>query len=288
MEEAASRTMRSHHTSTAKEQRALTTQLQDKVVVVMGGSRGLGKAIAEAFAGHKAHVIVASRTQPDFSEGGHRPLAWMRVDVTDVDSVRALERHIRDTWGVLDILVNNAGTVTKDQPMLETPVSDLLRVIDVNLKGPMLMSRLLVPLMKDRPGIVINVGTSAGRTLRTGLVPYGTSKAGLLHHSANFALELTEMEGFTGVRAFAVDPGGMDTAMRYVTWPEEKDKSTLADPTQVALFSTRLAAGWITADVEAGQPLCSGQELVVKRYLPELWPEGGRVSKGEQQGRLYQ
>jgi 3-oxoacyl-[acyl-carrier protein] reductase len=288
MEEADFRTVRSHYPSTAEEMRALTAQLQDKVVVVTGGSRGLGKAIAEAFAGHAAHVTVASRTPPDLPEGGPRRLAWRRADVTDVDSVRALERHIRDTWGALDILVNNAGTVTKDQPMLETPVSDLLQVIDVNLKGPMLMSRLLVPLMKHRSGIVINVGSIAGRTLRPGLVPYSTSKAGLRHHSANFALELADMEGFAGVRVFAVDPGSMDTAMRRVIWPEETDKSTLADPTQVARFFPRLAAGQIATDVEVGQPLRSGQELVVRHYLPELWPKRSRVSKGEPQGRLYQ
>jgi NAD(P)-dependent dehydrogenase (short-subunit alcohol dehydrogenase family) len=197
--------------------RALTAQLTGKVVVVTGGSRGLGKAIAEAFAGHKAHVIVASRTRPDFPEGRHRSMAWMPVDVTDVASVCALERHLRDTWGTLDILVNNAGTITKEQSMLETPVSELLQVIDVNLKGPMLMSRMLVPLMPDRSGVVINVGSSAGRTLRTGLVPYGTSKVGLRHHSANLVVELVETTGFAGVRVFLVDPGGMDTAMRYLT-----------------------------------------------------------------------
>jgi NAD(P)-dependent dehydrogenase (short-subunit alcohol dehydrogenase family) len=62
-------------------------------------------------------VIVASRTRPDLPESGHRPMEWMRVDVTDVDSGRALERHLRHTWGTLDILVNNAGTV---QPSSET------------------------------------------------------------------------------------------------------------------------------------------------------------------------
>jgi 3-oxoacyl-[acyl-carrier protein] reductase len=288
MEETEWRTMLCHNTGTAEEQRALTAQLKDKVVVVTGGSRGLGKAIAEAFAGHDAHVIVASRTRPNLPEGGHQRMAWMRVDVTDVESIRALERHIRDAWGMLDILVNNAGTITKEQSMLETAVSDLLQVIDVNLKGPLLMSRLLVPLMKDRRGIVINVGSSWGRTLRTGHVPYSTSKAGLRHHSANFALELTETEGFSGVRVFLVDPGAMDTALRYVVWPEETDKSMLAAPKHVAPFFTRLAAGWITTDVETGQPLRSGQEMVVKRYMPELWPEGSRVPKGEQQGRLYQ
>ena len=76
--------------------------------------------------------------------------------------------------------------------------------------------------------------------------------------------------------------------MRYVAYPEETDKSRFADPTRVASFFTHLAAGWITTDVETGQPLRSGQELVLRRYLPELWPEGSRVSKGEQQGRLYQ
>jgi NAD(P)-dependent dehydrogenase (short-subunit alcohol dehydrogenase family) len=288
MEEAELPTMLRHHTCTAEEERALTAQLKDKVVVVTGGSRGLGKAIAEAFAEHEAHVIVASRTRLDSPERGHRLLEWMRVDVTDVDSVSGLEHHIRHTWGTLDILVNNAGTITREQPMLETPVSDLLQVIDVNLKGPLLMSRLLVPLMKDRRGIVINVGSSAGRTLRTGMVPYGTSKAGLRHHSANFAVELAETEGFSGVRVFVVDPGGMDTALRYVSYPEETDKSALAEPKQVAPFFTRLAAGWITTDVETGQLLRSGQELVVKRYLPELWPEGSRIPKGEKQGRLYQ
>lgn len=288
MEESALRTILSPNTSTAEEQRALTAQLQDKVVVVTGGSRGLGKAVAEALAGHDAHVIVASRTRPDLPAGDHRRIAWIPVDVTEVASVQALERHLRDTWGTLDILVNNAGMITKDQGMLETPVSDLLQVIDVNLKGPLLVSRLLVPLMKDRNGLVINVGSSAGRTLRTGMVPYGTSKAGLRHHSANFAVELGETAGFVGVRVFLVDPGGMDTAMRSICWPERTDNSTFAAPKHVAPFFTRLAAGWITTDVETGQPLRNGQELIVKRYMPELWPEGSRVSKGEQQGRLYQ
>jgi hypothetical protein len=65
---------------------------------------------------------------------------------------------------------------------------------------------------------------------------------------------------------------------------ETAGKSRLADPTQVAAFFTRLAAGWITTDVETGQPLHSGQELVVKRYLPELWPEGSGVSPDALQG----
>jgi NAD(P)-dependent dehydrogenase (short-subunit alcohol dehydrogenase family) len=287
MEEAALRTMLRYGTSPTEEEQALTAQLQDKVVVVTGGSRGLGQAIAEAFAAYAAHVIVVSRTRPDLPADGHRRMTWMQVDVTEVESVYTLERHLRDTWGRLDILVNNAGTDTKEQPMLETPVSDLLQVIDVNLKGPLLMLRLLVPLMKDRHGLVINVGSSAGRTLRTGMVPYGTSKAGLRHHSANFAVELAESKGYAGVRVFLVDPGGMDTALRYLIYPEETDKSTLTAPKHVAPFFTRLAAGWITTDAETGQPLRNGQELIMKRYMPELWPEGSRVSKGEQQGRLY-
>jgi NAD(P)-dependent dehydrogenase (short-subunit alcohol dehydrogenase family) len=184
--------------------------------------------------------------------------------------------------------VNNAATVTKEQPLLETPISDLLQVIDVNLKGPLLMTRLLVPLMKDRHGMVINVGSRVGRIVRTGLVAYGTSKAGLRHLSANIAVEFAEMEGFAGVHVFALDPGGMDTALRYVAYPEETDKSALADPIQVAPFFTRLAVGWMTTDVETGQPLRSGQELVVKRYMPELWPGNRHSSQGKQQGRLSQ
>jgi NAD(P)-dependent dehydrogenase (short-subunit alcohol dehydrogenase family) len=141
MEDTTRHTIWHHHTSPAQEPRELAAQLRDTVAVVTGGSRGLGKAIAEAFAGHEAHVMVASRTQPDIPAGGYRPIEWMRVDVTDVDSVRALERHVRQTWGRLDVLVNNAGTVTKAQSLLETPVSDLLQVMDVNLKGPILVSR---------------------------------------------------------------------------------------------------------------------------------------------------
>jgi NAD(P)-dependent dehydrogenase (short-subunit alcohol dehydrogenase family) len=116
-------------------------------------------------------------------------------------------------------------------------------------------------------------------------VAYGTSKAGLRYFATTFAQGLAGMEGFTNVHDFCVDPGGMDTPMRYVAYPEETDKSRLADPTQVARFFTYLAAGWITTDVETGQPLCSGQELVVRRYLPELWPEGGRVSPDAAHGR---
>jgi hypothetical protein len=78
-----------------------------------------------------------------------------------------------------------------------------------------------------------------------GLVPYGASQAGWRRHPANLALKLTAMAGFAGGRVFAVDPGGMDTARRDMTWPEQTHKSTLVHPKQVAPFLSRWAAGWI-------------------------------------------
>jgi NAD(P)-dependent dehydrogenase (short-subunit alcohol dehydrogenase family) len=106
----------------------------------------------------------------------------------------------------------------------------------------MLMSRLLVPLMKDRRGMVINVASSMGRSIRPGMLPYATSKAGLRHHSAKLAVELADMEEYSGVRVFAVDTGGMDTAMRHVAFPEETDKSAVADPKLVFLEDAPAAA----------------------------------------------
>ncbi|MFO7168584.1 MAG: glucose 1-dehydrogenase [Chloroflexota bacterium] len=147
----------------------LSFDLTDKVVVVTGAGRGIGKAIAEACAHHGAHLALGSRTVEE-SEAvaeacramGRRAAAW-QLDVARVDSIRAFVGQVLEAYGRIDVLVNNAGA-NVPKPALEYTEEEFDLVVDVNLKGVFFMSTAVAQSMVERgiAGSIIQITSQVG------------------------------------------------------------------------------------------------------------------------------
>lgn len=196
--------------------------LQDKVVVVTGGSRGLGRAMVQAFAAHGAHVVVASRKLAACEElasqirdrYGHRALP-VACNVSDWEQCNALVDTVYGELGRVDVLVNNAG-LSPLYPSLDQ-VSEALfdKVIGVNLKGPFRLSALIAPKMVDEGGgSIINISSIEAIRPDATALPYATAKAGL----NALTLGLAHSYGPT-VRANTIQCGLFNTDIA-AAWPE--------------------------------------------------------------------
>ena len=190
---------------------------QDRVVVVTGASRGIGRAIAEAFAKEGAKVACVATTLPNAQATadavGGKAYA---CDVSDVEQVEATFAKIAEEMGTVHVLVNNAG-ITRDTLLVRMKDDDWDRVIDVNLKGAFLCTRAVSKtMMKARAGRIVNVSSIIGDTGNAGQANYAASKAGLFGLTKSVAKEL----GARGVTCNAVAPGFIETEMTHGL-PEE-------------------------------------------------------------------
>jgi NAD(P)-dependent dehydrogenase (short-subunit alcohol dehydrogenase family) len=187
--------------------------LSGKVAVITGGAGGIGLADLDAGAAEKAAGGITA--------GGGRAIGTS-VDVTDPDSAQAMARAALGEFGRIDILVNNAAVMT-DLPrytLSEMPVGEWNRVIDVNLKGPLLCSQAVVPAMTDRgAGRIVN-GLSAGAFMPGGI--YGVSKLALHALTANLANEL----GPRGINVNAIAPGLVENESGYISLAKDSPMRT--------------------------------------------------------------
>jgi 3-oxoacyl-[acyl-carrier protein] reductase len=185
---------------------------QDRVVVVTGASRGIGRAIAEEFAAQGAKVACVATTLPNAQATadavGGKAYA---CDVSDVAQVEATFAKIAEEMGTVSVLVNNAG-ITRDTLLVRMKDEDWDRVLDVNLKGAFLCTRAVSKtMMKARAGRIVNVSSIIGTTGNAGQANYAASKAGLFGLTKSVAKEL----GARGVTCNAVAPGFIDTEMTH-------------------------------------------------------------------------
>lgn len=186
-----------------------------KTVIVTGSAVGIGRAAAEAFSRGKAKVVVADLDQQKGEEavsviiedGGQA--SYIRVDVTDSDSVKALVEKTRQLYGGIDILINNAG-IHYQGNVVETPVEAWDRVLDVNLKGVYLCSHHVVPVMVERGGgVIVNIASEAGMVGIKGQAAYNASKAGVISLTQSMAVDFAEHK----IRVNAVSPGTTETPL---------------------------------------------------------------------------
>ena len=188
--------------------------LRDRVAIVTGASRGIGRAVARRLAAAGAAVVAAARgdhadgVAAEIRAGGGRAVG-VSVDVTDRQRIDAMVRTALDEYGRIDVLVNNAGIV-RDQLVLRMSPADWDAVVATNLTAAFTCARaVLRPMIRQRGGRIINVGSVVGRMGNAGQVNYAASKAGLEGFSKALAREVASR----GITVNVVAPGMIDTDM---------------------------------------------------------------------------
>jgi NAD(P)-dependent dehydrogenase (short-subunit alcohol dehydrogenase family) len=235
-------------------------ELHGKVALVTGASRGLGRAIALAFAREGAALSICARGagQLDATAEAVRrlgaPVLAVAADIAGAGDRERLVALTLDRFGRVDVLVNNASTLGPTPlPLLaDTEPGDFEEVVRVNLAAPFLLTRALAGSMLMRgSGLIVNVSSDAAVNGYPGWGAYSAAKAGLDALTRVWAAELAG----SGVRIVSVDPGDMDTAMHRAARPDD-DPRSLARPEDVAEAFVRLAAGELAAPrVEARELL---------------------------------
>ena len=219
-------------------------KLSGVVAIVTGASRGLGRAVAMRFAREGAKLVLCSRT-PEEVESVAREIRRLRGEVlavkADVSQERDVDRLVAmafKTFGRIDVLINNASLLSPRVLIEQVKVTDWDRVIAVNLRGPFLCLRAVLPHMRtQRNGSIMNVSSGAGKRAAPTWGPYAVSKWGVEGFTALVAEE-TRSEG---IRVNAVNPGGTRTAMRAAAYPEE-DPMRLPQPEEVTGLFVYLAS----------------------------------------------
>ena len=228
-------------------------ELKGAVVLVTGGTRGIGRAIAQRFSEVGATVYITGtnqeRTLQVASELG---VNGFKMDVTDREEVKKVVSEILEKEGKIDVLVNNAG-ITRDTLFIRMKDEDWDKVIDTNLNGVYNVTRAVVPYMvKKRKGVIINISSVVGFTGNVGQVNYSATKSALIGFTKSLAKEF----GGRGIRVNAVAPGYITTDMTKAI--PEKVKSELlksiplrreGEPREVAdavLFLSSDMASYIT------------------------------------------
>jgi 3-oxoacyl-[acyl-carrier protein] reductase len=194
--------------------------LTGKVALITGGSRGLGRAIAVAFARQGADVAVnfrdnaeaADETVTEIRGLGRQALAIQGDTSAGRDACELIVKATLDEFGTVDILVNNAG-ITRDNLLMRMDADDWDSVLDTNLSGPFWMTRAIArPMLKARSGRIINMSSAAGRMGNPGQANYSAAKAGLIGLTKTTARELASR----GITCNAIAPGLIETDLTAV------------------------------------------------------------------------
>ena len=196
-----------------------------RTALVTGGGRGIGRAVAEGLASDGLSVVIvdlrraeAQDTATAIAEAGGRALA-LEADVADSDSVAAAVRAAEERFGQVDVLVNNAGWDDL-KLFLDTDEAFWDRIIDINFKGPLRFTRLLLPGMVERGwGRIINIGSDAGRVGSSLESVYSGAKGGIIAFTKTIAREVAR----SGVTANVVCPGPTDTPFMRETMDAQEN-----------------------------------------------------------------
>ena len=203
--------------------------MKDKVVLVTGASRGIGRAIAENFAELGATVLGTAT-----SESGANAISdylgdsgkGFVLNVTENDSIAALFDAIKAQYGVVDVLVNNAG-ITRDNLLMRMKDDEWSDIIETNLTPIFKMSKAaLRPMMKKRAGRIINIGSVVGTMGNAGQTNYAAAKAGVIGFTKSMAREVASR----GITVNTVAPGFIETDMTKALTDEQRASTLSAVP----------------------------------------------------------
>ncbi|HEY44723.1 MAG TPA: SDR family oxidoreductase [Anaerolineae bacterium] len=212
----------------------MTYDLTDRVAIITGGSRGIGRAIALAFAEAGARVVVASRKQEgvdavaaEIESRGGTALA-IAAHMGQEATVVALVEQTVETFGGVDIVINNAATNPHFGPILSATSALWDKILEVNLRGAFYLCQQVAPIMEERGGgVIINMVSTAGIRPSLGLGIYSVSKAGLIMMTKVLAMEL----GPSKIRVNAIAPGVIKTQFSRALWESDAIAQAVRDAT---------------------------------------------------------
>ena len=212
-------------------------KLTKKTALITGGSKGIGKAIAQRFIKEGAKVIVFDIERPDYE------VEFYQVDISKEEQIEGAFRQIKQ----LDILVNNAG-VYFEAPVEETSNEQLDKIVDINLKGTYLMSKHAIPLIRKTKGNIINISSGLGIIPEPESPAYCSTKAAIIMLTKCMAQEYAS----GGVRVNAILPGPIDTPLLRKAFSSKKEleeytklnpMKRIGKPEDVANVAVFLASG---------------------------------------------
>ena len=213
-------------------------RIKDKVALVTGGSRGIGRAICLRLAEEGAKVAIADVLEDEALKTADNILAAggqaqvVKTDVTQLDQVQACVRQVTDSWGPIDVLVNNAGW-DKIEPFLNSAPETWEKVIAINLRGPINFCHTVAAQMAERgQGKIISISSDAGRVGSTGEAVYSACKAGIIGFSKTLARELARAK----INVNVICPGPTDTALLQQVSSGEKGAKIISAMTRAVPF----------------------------------------------------
>ena len=236
--------------------------LQGKTAIITGGSRGIGKGIAEVFAKNGANVAFTYSSSVESALALEKELNALGVkakgyqsDASDFNEAQTFVDAVLAEFGTVDILINNAG-ITKDNLLMRMSEEDFDKVIDVNLKSVFNMTKAIQKtFLKQRAGSIINMSSVVGVKGNAGQTNYAASKAGVIGFSKSVALEL----GSRNIRCNVIAPGFIETEMTaklseqmVQVWRDGiplKRGGTTDDVANACLFLASDMSGYITGQV---------------------------------------
>jgi NAD(P)-dependent dehydrogenase (short-subunit alcohol dehydrogenase family) len=239
-------------------------KLQNRVAIITGAGRGLGRSVALAFGREGAKVVVAARTAEEVEHVAaelhslKKEALPIPTDISDEEQVSGLVERVRKTYGTIDILVNNAGVRGPIRPIHEISLSEWDQTLRINLTSAFLCSKAVLPVMIEKKGgKIINVASTL--TPRPNLTPYMVAKAGLIHFTKQLSREVKDYN----IQVNAIHPGVLDTRMQeeirkagrkaigtdmFERLKEEGMLRSPDEPAKLILFLASSAADGITGE----------------------------------------